>query len=279
VAAVHFDLTTQTPRCAEWSLPGEPWLITGSPGNRYGFTCSKAGELHWFDWTAEQHPLHRLGVRSSGHDSLLECSDDGALVLLHGSLTTLWDRAAAQPLWTREGTQIASCAFWPGSHRLLCGLETGELVELDPQTGLTLRPICRLQWPLKLSIAPDGQSAVCSDKHGRCTVVELATGSCTWSHKSRSLSLARFAPDGRRLFVTNPEWGVDLAIYSLDSGQRLAAIGGTDEHVKDVQVSPEGVAYFYYCDSRLIAWDPARRSITCWFAAPGTQRFRSPRPL
>jgi WD40 repeat protein len=275
--ADFYDLSGKSPRRKEPLRHGIPWMIAGSPDGRYAFLCTQAGALYWFDVMITPRQLHYLGSHPNGYGQLLECSDDGALLLMTGGVTTLWDRAAATLLWTRSGSEISSCSFWPGSHRLICGLATGDLVELDPATGLTLRQIDQLPTTVSsLSLSPDGQHVASCDSSGNCKVTELATGRCIWSYGCRTMSVVRFAPDGQSLLVSHPRPGIDLALFSLDTGQPLATLDDLSWWIKEVRVTREGTAYIACVNGTITTWDLASGAVTSRFKVGGN--LESPYP-
>jgi hypothetical protein len=251
---------------------GLPWLVAASRDSHYGFVCSESSGLYWFDVASAPPKLRQIGTSAGDHAEFLLASGDGALVLLVRRATaSVWDRTSGLMIWARDGLPITSCEFVPRSHRVLCGLATGELLELDPKTGRTLRLIeNNLHLINSLSISEDGSRIAFGDAGCNCLVRELASGRCLWSHECARAPLVRFATDGESLLVTDPSQGLNLTRFSIASGQPLVTLTGLKSSINQVRVTRTGTAWLSCQDSTVTGWDLQSGQVITQFKVAAT---------
>ena len=145
------DLRSDPPVLKPFQLPSSRWYSIALSRSGAAFLSTENGDLFWLDMAvpATGQPIY-FGIHPEGRAGWLQCPDDGSLVVAAGAHLTAWDHSCG-------GTAVAAfqcirhgCAFVPRSRRLICGLESGEVVELDPRTGDRLRLIARYPSPIYL---------------------------------------------------------------------------------------------------------------------------------
>jgi hypothetical protein len=209
----------------------------------------------------------RLGKFVHPHVHVLECSDDGAIVVAAASCNAMaWDAEARKLLWHRSDLEITSGCFTPGGGRLIVGLDTGQIVELDPLSGVEIDRLTRHAGHVaSIAIAPQGNCLASVDWHGNLLVTALQTdglrpASPRWSKRcSKSALRTRFSPDGRALAVPHPSATEDLGLYCALSGERLYALSGTEGVIGGVEISASGIVYAWK-GGDILAWNPIGES-------------------
>jgi WD40 repeat protein len=261
-----WDVSTREPRF-QTQLPQEAiWQIASAPASSYAFVATEAGDLYWLDLATSELALHRLGSFPAGHGRLMECADDGSVVIVAGEDLTAWDRDSAQLSWRRTDVSVTAVSFLPRSHRVLCGLETGEVIEIDPVTGDTLREVARHRSPvMSIAVSPDARLFASAGTYDECQVTELATGRRVWSHPCVTLAVARFSPDGRLLLLSGAEKEASMTLFSLSSGEPIARLCGRKGAIKEVTVAGDGTTYVCGAEPTITVWNMAAGSVTACF--------------
>jgi len=244
-----------------------PWRTTGTSHGPFGFFSTTAGDLYSLDLAARSGPV-RLGQHQDKFPYVLECTDDGALLVAAGiGGISCWDRAAARCLWRRNDVGLHSGTFVPGTQRFFAALETGPILELDASSGSTLRELPNHCGSfVELDIAADGQRLAAINPFGACVVSELATGERLWSKKFPSLGITpRFSPDGRILVAPDQQRRTRVSILSAASGDWLGELTGAHAVIVGVAVTPQGAVYAWDVSGTVSVWDLASRSLLFQF--------------
>jgi WD40 repeat protein len=190
-----------------------------------------------------------------------------------------WDREAQQLRWRRDDL-IANCgAFVPRSKRFICGLENGEVLELDAVTGRTLRKLAdHRRWVSELAVSPRGDYVASIDLDGRLVVSDLARGQVVWS-----LVLRRFVPGMSAGMIARPAFtsnGDALAVVDLAHGATIDFVRPVDglvvnrlpvrgRIVKGLAVAKNETCYSWDFGGTIAVWHPGQ--------SPAIRRF-SPAP-
>jgi hypothetical protein len=243
------------------------WRTTGASRGPLGFVATTAGDLYSLDLAARSAPV-RLGRHQEKLPYVLECTDDGALLLAAGEDSiSCWDRAAARCLWKRNDTRLCSGKFVPGTQRLFAALETGPIVELGACSGRTLREHHNHRGPFfGLDIAADGQRLAAIDFEGACVVSALATGAPLWSRKFPAPGATpRFSPDGSILVAADQQRRPRVLLLSAASGDLLGELTGAQAEIVGLTVTRLGAIYAWDLSGTVTVWDLVSRSLRFQF--------------
>jgi hypothetical protein len=251
---------------AEPPVPRQPlpyasiWLVAAAADSPHAALVSTDGRLYSLDIADPTAGLTALGDSGFLYPMLLACSDDGALVVTANYRgISLWDRQSRTMLWRRSDIGVRCAEFVPGSHRLVCGLPTGEVLELGATDGVTVREVARRPYGiLSLDISPDGSRLAISDLDNRLTLIEQATGGTLWSQDSFRWVPPRFTHDGRSV-LTSDMLAERIVVLDAQSGRPQYALEGERGVIKGVEVGPHGAVYSWHVDGTIAVWNLAQR--------------------
>lgn len=196
-----------------------------------------------------------------GDRIFVTCEDDIAAI----------DLEPNQIHWIREGIR-PTCLIATSRGTLICGIQSGEVMEVSAKTGQTLRTVYRCQEDISLmAIDPCGELLGCRTRFGGVEVCSLRDGRRLWlqkAHGSVGLPLSLrptlcgrvlgFSSDGRDLVTaaSEPEWA--LAIWDAYTGERLQTLRGHDSQINGATYLPDGALLSWSADGTLRRWDPRR---------------------
>jgi len=270
------DLRSQPPTFQPFPLPlsGRISLALARSGD--GFLSMENGDLYWLAKATPGagQPVY-FGTHPEARVGLLVCSDDGSMVVAAGVHMTAWDPRAAALLWQRSDHLAVSCAFVPRSRRLICGLESGEVVELDPRTGARLRLIARHPSRIQLlAISPDGSRLAAANCGGDCSMTDLESGAAVWTRRFTPTAGPQFSSDGHSLLL--PTAGVDgIDVVSTASGERIGGLKGC-RCVVGLRVSMAGIAYAWNAEGTITAWNLATGKVVLRLDPSASPSFHLP---
>src|SRR5262249_1934114 len=155
----------------------------------------------------------------------LECSADGRyLVSLGPSTVSAWDLESNALIWEKGGIEPSCASIHPRLPRAICGLRTGQIVELELASGdkvrsLQLTPFQRM----RPAIHSQGDRWVYIARYDRPRLLNWPSAKVLW-HDSRSRHMftsyiAKFSPCGRFL-ITNSEHNMRaMVVWNASTGK------------------------------------------------------------
>jgi hypothetical protein len=75
------------------------------------------------------------------------------------------------------------------------------------------------------------------------------------------MPVVRFMPDGKSVLVSNPNPNVDVARFSLATGQPIATLTCLGKWIKQMRITCQGTAYLCSDDATVTAWDATSGAI------------------
>ena len=253
-----YDLTTDPPTLRRRFEGLDPHRVCGSGRRAFLSTCS--GEVYSYELTSPCCEPILLGRHDHGYLQALECADDGSIVVATAARVAMaWNVDARKLLWRRSNIDVSSCRFAPGSRRLFAGLDTGEIVELDPLSGATVGRFLQLAGRVtSITISPGEDCLAAIDMHGNLFVIEIRISLLHWSMRcSKSGLRARFSPDGKTLAIIHPSPTDDLGLFCAFSGRRLRGLSGSMGTVAGLAVTSRGTIYAWE-GGDILVWDPGQ---------------------
>jgi hypothetical protein len=249
-----------------------PWLIGGSASSEKLFVVTRERCLYSMDTHCAASSLQYFGCHEPSPPHMLECSEDGSLVVIASvDIVSGWDTRQRRLLWRRTGLATTAGTFVAGSHRFVCGLECGAMLELDPRTGATRRMVATAgNWVNGLTVSSCETYLAAIDSIGRLSMHDFRTGRELWSRDCAVLLggkpvTPRFVPGLEAIVVAYAQRGKRLAVHAAATGKEAAEfqeLAGGD--VKGLEVTSNGLAY---------VWDDAG-SVTVWEVNSGKVRRR-----
>jgi hypothetical protein len=259
--------------------PRSSWCTAAASPSGHCFLGTIDGDLYWTSAAVAGQPLTHLGQMPGRYKRVeeLSCSADGSIVVAIGEQASAWNRVTSQMLWHRDDIPLRCCVFVPGAQRLIGGLQTGEVIELDALTGRTLRSIShcshRVHW---LTISSNGARLAASNACYGLSVVDLETDALLWSQEFASYSTcSAFTPDGRYLLISNIEPRIDVGIVDVASGAIIARLAGREKLILGIAIANEPTAYLWTQDT-ISELDLPSRTFTRHFQPTSDRTQRRP---
>jgi len=243
-----------------------PWKIAGARRAPFAFMASKSGDLYALDVTVHSAPIP-LGCHPEPLPWLLECTDDGDVVLVASNTSvSCWDRAHARCLWFRDSCDLLRVMFVPGTHRLFAMATTGQIVELDTNSGVTLRELpSHCDHAAFFDISPIGDCTVTVDATGICVVSELASSKPLGSRRFFFPPVRpQFTADGS-ILVAVDQRPSRVALVSADNGNSLGELTGARAEIIGLAISPHGAIYAWDITGTVSVWDLASHALLFQF--------------
>jgi WD40 repeat protein len=266
-AVAIYDLSSEPPS-PEFLCPElTPHRVAAPRSGSWIYIATDQGELFALDVEERPHSPIYLGRHDYTHVALLECSDDGSIVTAAGlNIAIAWHRETKQVLWRREDLQAYCGAFVSGGSRFVCGLENGEVLELDAATGETLRKLAdHGRWVNELAVSPRGDYMATIDLDDRLIVTDLVRGEVVWSRMLRQF-VSGMVPEltVRPVFSSN---GQSLAVVDLVHRERIVFVRPSDglvTHsrasrgliVKGLAIAKNGTCYSWDYGATVAEWRP-----------------------
>lgn len=272
-----YDLTKQ-PRLVDVPDLGIiPWRTACSMESHHLFVASASGVLYSLD--LDSHPLHARHLGKFTHlcPTLLECTADGKHVLVCGmNSAAVWNHSLKQCLWQRTDIDITYAAFSPDSKRLFCGLENGQVIEVELTTGETIRQIARhYSYCTGVTVSPQSDRVASIDSIGHVTMTDLGSGDVKWK-KHYAVLLGglpavmpvcpRFSPSGNEIALICARRGSQVIVCEAATGSEVEVSHWDGGDIKGCAVGCDGTFYF---------WDDGG-VISCWNRKSGELRHFSP---
>jgi WD40 repeat protein len=170
-----------------------------------------------------------------------------------------WNAAQRTLQWKLAG--IDCFALRPGADTLICCTRSGELNELELETGGRLRSLgCQPGEIRNLAISPDGQLLALLHAPTGMSVRNLNSARLLWQAESGSAPNAgapvvQFSPCGRLLVSASPHSPHELAVWDAHTGDRRRALAGHRQYFLDAAFGADGMLYSWGLDGTIRAWD------------------------
>lgn len=286
-----WNLAERPPVFALPDLGITPWRIACSRTSHVLFLVTSDGALYSVDLDAPSYAALHLGSLQHVCPTLLECSPDGALVLVGGMNTvSLWNRDNKKCLWRRTDLDVTCATFAPDSRRLFCGLESGQVFEVDWATGQTLRQVAsHLSYCTGIVVSPAQDRLASIDWLGHLTMTDLDARAVLWRKQHAVLVggkptvmpvCPRFSPSGRELFLVCAARHGQVVVCEASTGRELEASTWVCSDIKGCTVAADGTCYFWDDEGTISAWNRELRDV--WHfsprveAGPRTRQRQSP---
>lgn len=245
--------------------------IVGASRAPWIFIATSDNNLYAMDWQRRPSCPVFLGRLDHSYAAVLECSEDGSTVIVASlGITTAWSRERKELLWRREGISPLCGAFHPNGKRFLCGLENGEVLELDARSGVTLRkPVTHTRWVNELAVSPNGTYLASIDLDDRLIVTDLVHGREVWSRYLRNFVPGMlpdptvcpvFTPDGDFLIVSDLAHGQHITIIRSSDGKPMFSFPHSGARLKALAVTKQGELFAWDCDGIVTIWNISSRS-------------------
>jgi WD40 repeat protein len=207
-----------------------------------------------------------LVATQAGHDiHALECSPDGSTLL---SIATrgvcAWNTVSGERRWQRCDLSANSVSFDPSSRRVVCGLVDGEVVELDAQTGDTLRSVTRLPYAVnEVRVSPCGRWVACVGYERRVALLNWPRGERVWQSAgpdnfAGSFRVLCFSPSSRLLVTAAAHDVSHLTVWDTATGRSRGTLRGHEGVVLGARFVAEGRLVSWGTDGTVRTWDVPR---------------------
>ncbi len=249
------------------------------------------GAIFIGDWNGSLYELSSLtgaarprliGHHRDGVVSLHASADGRHLVSLSPTAMCAWDLPTKQLRWQREGGHISAARIHPDSSRLLCGLEDGQVLEIDLFTGERTGSLIASPppWPVyDLDVTADGKRVCVVHSTGEVRIVSGEPGQSSaapapFCHVGWP-RYARFSPCGSLLAASAKGDEPDLQVWSLTSGQPLTTLRGHTSIVLGVSFAADGRLFSWGQDGSIRVWDALQGQMLRVIPLPAPDRIAS----
>ena len=244
-----------------------PHRVVAASLGSWMYIATHRGEIYGLDLQVQPwRPIH-LGRHDHSHVAVLECSEDGSIIIAAAQNTLIaWDRGTKHALWRRDGLRVFCCAFVPGAARVVCGLDSGEVLELDAHTGATLRKLAEHdRWVNEVAISPRSDYVATVDLDNRLMVIDVARGRQVWSRVLRkfvrgipSEAPVRpvFSASGDILALVDSVGGEKVLFVRPADGLVLNSRAHTGFSIKGLAMAKNGTCYWWDYGGTVTEWRP-----------------------
>ncbi|MCI0359081.1 MAG: hypothetical protein L0211_11435 [Planctomycetaceae bacterium] len=203
-----------------------------------------------------------FGNYRDGALEVLRTSPDGAMLLAGGtSGLVAWTTVDGAKLWSRPDLGALRWVIDPSSSCLLVDTRDGRLLELEMQSGRTLRLIVAHDpFSAGLAVSADGRRIARVGGDCRVEMIDRATGRLLWPEivpprcASRTPRALEFSPCGRWLVAPDAcDWSC-LVVWSTATGQRQGELRGHLGPVVGLQFTAAGTLYSWGLDGAVCTW-------------------------
>jgi len=274
------DLDVDDPPFSPCSIPN-PRNVVRAAGDR-AIVIDEQGGVHRVDFppsrAAEALPVQLpTGVLDD-----VACSDDGRyLIAADNQRLTVVDLPENTILWQRRDLAPMCFALHPQAG-LMCGLISGEVVQLSLETGEVVRSVLHYGDGLyRLALHPRGHCMACLDWNGTLQLTSLIDGRVLWRREHHGLSalppekrpkmygpVLCFSPDGHDLVTAAREGQWVLGVWDTVSGDRVRTLRGHQEAIIGARFTPDGTLASWSSDGTLrlwsISWGSLKRVVSLY---------------
>jgi WD40 repeat protein len=241
---------------------GPPFrLIAAIPQSSGAIVGCSDGQMYWIDAAAPAAPPRYFARHESGSLDDLACSSDGRrLVSLGMNGVSCWDVLERKVIWRRDDARFTSADFHPDGRQIAIGLDDGPILQVDAQTGTTVRTIVTVKLsPTRLNFSPDGvHLAFVSGVH--TMVLDWESGQPRWTGRHRGLSVA-FSPDSRLVASSafDPKRQSVVILRKTSTGDEAAALAGHRHCILGAGFAADGSVYSWSMDGTIRHWAPGSK--------------------
>jgi WD40 repeat protein len=262
---LRHDLLDQRPKL-ELAWPAlYPSCLAAGPAGSVMYVGCWDGVLWRIDPQRSDAPPVRVGAHPEQGPHLAACSADGRwLATLGPHVLQVLDLETGRAAWTLG--QVRCFAARPQHGVLAASLSSGELIELDFQTGRQLRSLATYSDPaLNIAFSPDSRLAAIISAGGDIHLLDWQSGESAlpagWQDLRHFLrtGIAAFSPDGKKL-ITGGEDTTMLAVWDVETMRCEGEMGGHEKSVNGAIFLDERRLCSFSADGTIRLWDVTNRS-------------------
>jgi hypothetical protein len=247
-ASVCYAWDHLTPRSATW-IGAHGKLALGS----------LEGTIYTWDASNRDRTPQALGSHL-GCAMLLAADADGRwLASANDWLLCLWDVAERRLRWRRTDLIVNCVILHPLSNNLICGTAMGEVLELDLNTGCTLRIVTRHAAGVDcVAISNSGARVASIGYDRRLIVTDWQSAQTVWCQRHYPGGEVCFSPDGTTLVsagYTDDCWS--LLAWDAASGDRRSSFVGHTGPILGLTFTSDETLYSWGSDGTIRTWDLA----------------------
>jgi hypothetical protein len=220
-----------------------------------------SGRLLSLDWEGKQPPEPIGELRMAGVAQLEIAANRRTLIASNYFGVQAVCLATNRECWARTDLQTRRVALGERSGRLLASTDADGLLELDLETGVTLRQIARNgSSEIAFAMAPDGEWFTCVDEHCQLDRVDRASGQSLWT-SDKSLALAGFAPatlaispDSEFIVALSARDSSVLVVWDVTTGKLVRELKGHSAPITGITFADDGQLHSWGMDVSVRKW-------------------------
>jgi WD40 repeat protein len=239
-----------------------PECLASSADGKQIFLGAGSGEIYTADVSLTRPKLARFATQPEGEVFALACSPDSKHLLSTGFSTLwAWDAPSGALKWQRYDFDVNCLAIDDQSRVALCGMRDGRALEIDLQSGNTIRELIRLKYPLRaISSGPRSRHLACVGADGRAFLLDGQTAGMIWQDEtaprhSGSYRTLCFSPCGELLVSATQDDVRTLAVRNVHTGELLATLRGHEKAVFAARFVSSGRLVSWGADGTIRAWN------------------------
>jgi len=248
---------------AEFAWPElKPLSLAKGPSTDQAIVGSWDGSIHLLDFARGASEPLCFGGPGEGIIALA-CSADGQCIVSQGAFDLRgWDLAGKRDRWRRTDVAPFCFALAPDSQTAFVANRDGEVLQIDLQSGRTLRSLTRVEeTTIQFAVSPSGESLAILGATGRLLVLDTASGQSRWEQSVRFFAhqaparVAAFSPSGQLLVTSDHERGNALVVWDAATGRRLRELRGHRRIVHGAEFAKSGELRSWGADGTIRVWD------------------------
>jgi WD40 repeat protein len=205
-----------------------------------------------------------VGRQPDGAVVALAAAADGQCVLSQSAFYLhAWNPATGTQRWRRADVAPYCFVPRPDTSAVIIGTSQGELLEVDLDTGRTLRSLARLNRPLlTVSLSDDGSKLAVLLANDRVSLLDSHSGEALWNekaiHTGRTAAgrIVAFSRCGSMLVTAGQDpRGNSLAVWSVATGDMLCELRGHDNVVVGAAFTHSGRLRSWGADGTIREWN------------------------
>jgi WD40 repeat protein len=192
----------------------------------------------------------------------LATSADGKWVLSQGAFHLhAWNVQTQSEQWRRDDVSPYCFAVRPNAPAAIIGNSRGELIEIDLESGQTLRNLGLAgDALLVIGLSADGDNLAVLRADGGLTLLDSRTGALHWETQPRRSRIAAgrivsFSPCGTLLVTAGEEDSKSLSVWSVASGERIRELHGHENVVIGAAFADSGLLRSWSADGTIRTWN------------------------
>ena len=240
----------------------KPLALANGPDADHALVGDWDGSIYTLDVQRDDTELVRLGQQTDGAVVALSSSPDGQWVLSQGAFHLhAWNVHTQSEQWRRADVSPYCFALRPDSSAAIIGNSRGELIEIDLESGQTLRTLGLVgDALLVIGLSTDGDKLAVLRADGGLALLGSHTGSLLWETQPRRTRIAAgrivsFSPCGTLLVTAGEEDSKSLSVWSVASGERIRELHGHENVVIGAAFADSGLLRSWGADGTIRTWN------------------------